>query len=104
MLNRPLTLLLIGAGFAGGMTLAMSCNMGRSASTHEAYAQDKGEKKDAKAEKDEDGEEDDEAPIKLADAPEPVRAAILKLTPEKSIKKIIREGDELAIFTAVSGG
>jgi hypothetical protein len=92
MMKRSLTLVLIGAGFAGGMTLAMSCNIGRSSTAHDAAArQDKGEKKEAQEDKE---EEDDEAPIQLADAPEPVRAAILRLAPEKSIKKVSREDDD----------
>lgn len=98
MINRPLTLLLIGAGFAGGMTVAMSCNLGRVSTTHNAYEQGKGDKHDAK----EDDDEDDEVPMNFADAPQPVRAAILKLTPEASIKKLTREEDEHHVVFEVS--
>jgi hypothetical protein len=45
----------------------------------------------AQAEKD---EEANETPIKLSDAPAPVKTAIAKLTPEKDIKKIVKESDE----------
>jgi hypothetical protein len=98
MINRPLTLLLIGAGFAGGMTVAMSCNIGRSSTVHDAYDQGQGQKHEAK-----DGDDDDdEVPIKFADAPELVRTAILKLTPESSIKKLTREEDEHRVVFEVN--
>jgi hypothetical protein len=94
-MQRPLTLLLIGAGFAAGMTLAMSCNLGRSSTTHNAVEQGHGDKEKHEA-KDGDGDEDDddEVPIKFAEAPELVRTAILKLTPEQSITKLTREEDD----------
>lgn len=39
-------------------------------------------------------ENDDEVEIKFAEAPEAVRTAALKVTNEKSIKKVIKESDE----------
>jgi hypothetical protein len=99
MISRPLTLLLIGAGFAGGMTVAMSCNIGRSTTVHNAYDQGQGQKHEAK---EHDDEEDDEVPINFADAPEPVRTAILKLTPEYSIKKLTREEDDHRVVFEVN--
>ncbi len=39
-------------------------------------------------------EADDETPIKLTEAPEGVRAAILKLTPEKALKRVTKEDED----------
>ena len=39
-------------------------------------------------------DEDDETPINLGDAPAAVRAALAKITPDKNVKKVIKEVDD----------
>jgi len=64
-----------------------------------AFAQHQNPKKDppapgkpqTDAKQHDEGDEDNETAIKLADAPDVVRAAILKLTPEKNIKAVTKE-------------
>ena len=96
MLNRPITLLLLGTSFAAGMSIA---NLSKSSGTSNATAASVAQEKGSKAPKPGAKEADDEGSIKFADVPEAVRSAILKLTPEKSVKKIAREGaDGMTVY------
>lgn len=99
MHKQALSMISLGLGLAGGITLVLSCNLGRESKASESssrMSQHRGGEEQGKEHAREEDEENegDEASIQLADAPAPVRMAILKLTSEKSISKIMRESDE----------